>query len=116
MPGNINAPQNHHNSPDRYSPSAEILRLKSPRPENLFQIVANKKPVVPCSDLITLTEKLAEEARSGKLRGLGFLGEYEDGYDFGLAGSYLNNPEAALLPIKRLERRIMDNIEEAEAE
>lgn len=67
--------------------------------------------------LIKLTERLAEEAKSGELLGLGGFAEYKDGYRFGLEGSYWDNPETAVLPLMRLHRRIMKQIEsEEEAE
>lgn len=67
--------------------------------------------------LIKLTERLAEEAKSGELLGLGGFAEYKDGYRFGLEGSYWENPETAVLPLMRLHRRIMQQIEsEEEAE
>jgi len=91
-------------------------------PKNTIEIVANPRnrkrdsiqKEIPISqvNLIKLTEKLAEEARNGKLKGIGGFAEYEDGYDFGLEGSYLVNPESAVLPLMRLHRRIMGQIEE----
>lgn len=66
------------------------------------------------ANLIKLTEKLAEDARNGTLKGLGGFYEYDDGYGFGLEGSYLQHPEAAILPLKRLERRIIDDVEAGE--
>lgn len=66
------------------------------------------------ADLIRLTEKLAEDAKSGILKGLGGFADYDNDYMLGLEGSYLANPEAAVLPVKRLERRIMDQIIEHE--
>lgn len=96
----------------------EIAKAQPLRPENLFRIVANNKkkesPHSSCEDLIKLTEKLAEEARNGTLKGLGGFADYEDGYKFGLEGSYYDNPESAALPLMRLERRIMRKIEEDE--
>lgn len=64
--------------------------------------------------LIELTEKLAEGAKSGELLGLGGFAEYKDSYRFGLEGSYWLNPETAVLPLMRLHRRIMNQIEDEE--
>lgn len=106
-------------------PDAPILQFPSPRTNNTFQLVVSKKiikeekPKVDTApyraDLIRLTKKLAEDAESGALKGLGGFADYEnDYYMLGLEGSYLANPEAAVLPVKRLERRIMDQIIEHE--
>lgn len=73
-------------------------------------MVQNTVPTL-CADLILRTEQLAEDAKSGKLKGLGGIAEYEDGYIFGLEGSYLYHPENALVPLRRLDRRIMEQIE-----
>ena len=95
-------------------PFSPIIGLA--RPDNIVQIVVNKKiekkDQPPSRDLIALTEKLADEARSGTLKGLAGLADYGDGYDFWQEGSYLSNPGAAVLPLARLERRIMDQIED----
>ena len=64
--------------------------------------------------LIELTEKLAEDAKNGSLKGLGGFADYDSDYMLGLEGSYLMNPESAILPVRRLERRIMDQIIEQE--
>lgn len=98
---------------------AGVICRKDDRPDNLFQIVANRKPIKtpespPSQNLIDLTEKLAEEAKRGTLKGLGGFAEYVDGYIFGLEGSYLEKPESAVLPLERLKRRIMDQIEKEE--
>ncbi len=61
--------------------------------------------------LIERAEQILKDARSGKLKGLGFMADYGTGYIFGLEGSYLTDPESAIVPIKRLDRRIMDEVE-----
>lgn len=106
----------------------DILDLPSdPRLGNIIRLVANsKKPAknsthtsqkhMPLSqaDLIRCTEKLAEDAKNGTLKGIGGFAEYEDGYIFGLEGSYLENPGAAVLPLIRLQRRVMSQVEAEE--
>jgi hypothetical protein len=86
-----------------------------PRPNNLLKIVVNPKTKDAengtDSELIERTEQLLKDARSGKLKGLGFMADYGTGYIFGLEGSYLADPEAAIIPLKRLDRRIMDQVE-----
>jgi hypothetical protein len=64
------------------------------------------------SDLIERTEQLARDAKSGKLKGLGFFADYGSGYNLGLEGSYLENPEEAIKPIRKLDRRVMDQVAE----
>jgi len=54
---------------------------------------------------------LAKDAKDGRLKGLGGFAEYANGYIFGLEGSYLNNPGAAVLPLIRLQRRIMSQVD-----
>jgi len=112
----------------RTSASAESRNPSGPsrKHNNLFQIVAYKKPVKhppPCPYLIKFTEKLAEEAKKGVLRGLGGFAEYEEGYIpdaegpsyiIGLEGSYYENPENTIVPLKKLEWKIMLKIEEDE--
>jgi hypothetical protein len=61
--------------------------------------------------LIEFTDRLAEEAKSGVLKGLGGFADYGETYMVGLEGSYLESPEAAVLPLKILEKRVMDDIE-----
>ena len=106
-------------------PDAPILDFSLPRTNNIIQIVVSKKTIkeekpmkaeTPSyrADLIRLTAKLAEDAKSGALKGLGGFADYDNDYMLGLEGSYLANPEAAVLPVKRLERRIMDQIIEHE--
>lgn len=84
------------------------------QPKNLFSIVAKinnaENGHIPHSDLVSITEKLAEEAKNGTLKGLGWLAEYDGTYTVGLSGSYDEHPGAAVLPVKRLERKIMDRI------
>lgn len=113
MAGNIPAP-NPRRSPDHACGVIDRKRSND-GPHTLFQIVANKNSTdtqPPCINLIKLTEKLARDAKSGTLKGLGGFAEYDDGYMVGLEGSYLKNPESAVLPLKRLDRRIMDQIED----
>lgn len=69
-----------------------------------------------CLDLIAFTKKLAQDAENGTLKGLAGIADYDDGYICGLEGSYYENPESAVLPLKRLDRRIMDKIVEDEEE
>lgn len=64
--------------------------------------------------LIEFTDRLAEEAKSGVLKGLGGFADYGETYMVGLEGSYLESPEAAVLPLKILDKRIMDDIEQAD--
>lgn len=109
------------NEPNPTSP--EILGLAkaiTARPNNIISIVVDKtknnglsENNIPSSrlSLVRLTERIAADAKSGVLKGLGVFAEYEDGYSLELEGSYLQNPEAAVLPIERLKRRIMDQIE-----
>jgi|GEM_PF-4896883 len=98
-------------------PDAVINDAKKPRPDNPFKIVVTPKPKenrILRGYLIELTEKLASEAKSGVLKGLGGFADYGNSYMLGLEGSYLEEPESAVLPIKRLERRVMDQIEQEE--
>lgn len=97
----------------------DALASISPRKNNILELVVTKKitktdvaklkPVLR-PDLILLTEKLAADAKSGTLKGLGGFAEYEKNYILGLEGSYMEDPESALAPVKILERRIMDQI------
>lgn len=64
------------------------------------------------SDLIARTEQLARDAKSGKLKGLGGFADYGNGYILGLEGSYLENAESAIIPLRKLDRRIMDQVAE----
>lgn len=102
--------------------TSSILSLSRPQTKNTTHNVTNKKTKenghsqkdLPNShvNLIKLTRKLAEDAESGKLKGLGGFADFgEEGYMFGLEGSYLTDPTASVLPLKRLEWRIMDQIE-----
>lgn len=94
-----------------------IDSLKLRRTENPFRIVANHKPEenpLLRSYLIELTERLAEGAKDGSLKGLGGFADYGDSYMLGLEGSYLEEPTAAVLPMKLLEKRVMDQIEKLE--
>lgn len=105
-------------------PDAETLAPTLPRTNNIIEIVVTRKTreeekaraaaLLHQADLIKLTEKLAADARSGALKGLGGFADYDDDYMLGLEGSYLMNPESAILPVRRLERRIMDQIIEQE--
>lgn len=104
-------------------PDATILVPGKPRTNNIIEIVVTKKTreekakaaaMLHRADLIKLTERLAADARSGVLKGLGGFADYDDDYMLGLEGSYLMNPESAILPVRRLERRIMDQIIEQE--
>lgn len=101
--------------------------IAGPRTENIIRLVVNPKktrrktPFLPQEDLplsrvnlIKLTRKLAEDAEKGTLKGLGGFAEYEDGYIFGLEGSYLVDPSSAALPLLQLQARIMDGIRENE--
>lgn len=100
------------------------IDVVSPRTNNIIDIVAAKKTIKDGKrklpevssrvGLIELTEKLAEDARNGSLKGLGGFADYDTDYMLGLEGSYLTNPESAILPVRRLERRIMDQIIEQE--
>ena len=76
--------------------------------------MANTKITNPEDDpdphLIAQAQQLLKDARSGKLKGLGFLADYGTGYKVGLEGSYHNNPEAAVLPLKMLDHTIMTEI------
>lgn len=87
-----------------------------PRKNNLFEIVATPKKTESengfDSDLIERTEQLARDAKSGKLKGLGLFADYGKSYICGLEGSYLENPESAIVPLKILDRRIMDQVSE----
>lgn len=98
---------------------SKTLILPLPRINNIVELVVTKKitktgqsrqnrQIRP--DLVLLTEKLAADAKSGELKGLGGFAEYDDDYILGLEGSYLENPESALAPVKILERRVMDQI------
>lgn len=60
--------------------------------------------------LIEFTDRLAQEAKSGVLKGLGGFADYGETYMVGLEGSYLESPEAAVLPLRILDKRIMDDI------
>lgn len=102
---------------------ATVLNADKPRTNNIIEIVVTKKTreenakaaaLAYRVELIRLTEKLAADARSGALKGLGGFADYDDDYMLGLEGSYLMNPESAILPVRRLERRIMDQIIEQE--
>ena len=101
--------------------------IARPRTKNIIRLVVNPKktrrktPFLPQEDLplsrvnlIKLTRKLAEDAEKGTLKGLGGFAEYEDGYIFGLEGSYLVDPSSAALPLLQLQARIMDGIRENE--
>lgn len=101
--------------------------IAGPRTENIIRLVVNPKktkrktPLVPQEELplsrinlIKLTRKLAEDAEKGTLKGLGGFAEYEDGYIFGLEGSYLVDPSSAALPLLQLQKRVMDGITEQE--
>jgi hypothetical protein len=94
-----------------------INGLKIRRTENPFKIVANHKskenPLLR-TYLIELTERLAAGAKDGTLKGLGGFADYGDSYMLGLEGSYLEDPTAAVLPMKLLEKRVMDQIEQEE--
>lgn len=89
-----------------------------PHPENIIRLVVNIKKTVTGNSvshdaLIKLTRKLAKDAESGDLKGLGVFAEYEeDSYTLGLEGSYLTHPEKAVLPLMRLQRRVMNKVEE----
>jgi hypothetical protein len=86
------------------------------RKNNLFEIVATPKKTdsdnALDTDLIARTEQLLKDAKSGKLKGLGLFADYGSGYICGLEGSYLENPETAIVPLKILDRRIMDQVSE----
>lgn len=99
--------------------------IAGPRTENIIRLVVNPKktrrktPLVPQEELpvsrvnlIKLTRKLAEDAEKGTLKGVGGFAEYEDGYIFGLEGSYLVDPSTAALPLLQLQKRVMDGISE----
>ena len=64
------------------------------------------------ANLIERTEQLARDAKSGKLKGLGGFADYGKGYTFILEGSYSEYPASAVLPLRRLDRRIMDQVED----
>lgn len=97
--------------------SPEILGAAKPRPNNTIRIVVAKKITKEDlehkeshENLVRYTEKLVEEAKSGTLKGLGGFALYDDGYVFGLEGSYLIDPASAVLPIEQLKHRIMVQI------
>lgn len=98
-----------------------------PRQNNIINLVVNnnqkkrgaassKDPSLHRENLIKLTEKLARDAKSGRLRGLGIIAEFEDGYTFDLEGSYVLDPGCAVLPLVRLKKQILGKIEESESE
>lgn len=107
----------------------EIIGIATLTKKSPIQIVVDKKktgtphqyksssqenlPLVQVN-LIKLTEKLAEDAKSGKLKGLGGFADYENGYMVGLEGSYLVDIGAAAKPFLHLQRRIMNQIESEE--
>lgn len=101
-------------------PDARNTDLAPPRTNNIIQIVVTKKtikddlPPKARAELIKLTEKIAEDAKSGALKGIGVIMDYPDGYSLGLEGSYLINPEAAIPPLMRLEHRVMRQVESNE--
>lgn len=64
----------------------------------------------PDPHLIAQAQQLLKDAKSGKLKGLGFLADYASGYKVGLEGSYHDNPESAVLPLKMLDYSIMTEI------
>lgn len=74
----------------------------------------SKDPSLSQANLIRLTERLAEDAKNGILKGLGGFAEYVDGYTFGLEGSYLARPDSAVLPLARLQHSVMQQIQENE--
>lgn len=89
----------------------EVIGLTRPpskrKPEQRFH------PYTPMAyvNLVKLTEDLASSAKNHTLHGLGGFAEYDGKvYTFGLEGTYLMYPESAVLPLMRLQRRIMDQI------
>lgn len=100
----------------------DVVEPHQPRRNNIIKFVATPKKTKssPLPEalskigLIELTEKLAADAKSGKLKGLCCFAEYPDGYTFGLEGSYLLNPGAVALPLLHLQHRLMQQIDEAE--
>lgn len=100
--------------------------LDQPRQNNIIKIVVNnqkkrgtpspKDPSLYRENLIKLTEKLAEAAKSGRLRGLGMIAEFEDGYTFDLEGAYLLDPGCAALPLMRLQDHVLSQIKNQEQE
>jgi len=99
------------NEPEPPSPSRRA-RLNNP-----LKIVVPPKPTENADlrrYLIEFTDRLAKEAKSGVLKGLGGFADYGETYMVGLEGSYLESPEAAVLPLKILDKRIMDDIERAD--
>lgn len=109
--------------PDPRSPSS-IAELTQPRTSNIIKFVAtpkkskkeshSKDPSLSQANLIRLTERLAEDAKNGILKGIGGFAEYVDGYTFGLEGSYLVRPDSAVLPLSRLQYSVMQQIQENE--
>lgn len=95
----------------------EILGTPKPRPENTIRIVVTQKITKEDLDekearanLIKLTEKLAEEAKSGVLKGLGGFASYEHDYVFWLEGSCQLEPGSAVLPLEHLKYTVMQHI------
>lgn len=98
---------------------SEVPEVAKPRPNNTVHIVVAKKITkedleqrTSHENLIQLTEKLAEEAKNGTLKGLGGFALYDDGYVFGLEGSYLLDPSSAILPLERLKHQVMVQLED----
>lgn len=89
-------------------------QIPLPRPKNPFSVVANTKTTNSGNELdphlIAQAEQIVKDAKSGKLKGLGFLADYGNGYKVGLEGSYHDNPESAVLPLKMLDHNIMTEI------
>lgn len=83
---------------------------------NPFEVVGTKKTKAtpaPSQKMIRLTEELAESAKRGTLRGMAYCTDYEpDGYHFGLEGTYKDNPGEAVLPLERLKKRILEQVEQ----
>lgn len=98
-------------------PKSPIIGLAVPRrgqTHNPFQIVGTKrtKTPAPCPRMIRLTEELAESAKRGTLRGIAFCTDYEpDGYHIGVEGSYKDQPGEAILPLERLKKKILEQLD-----
>src|SRR5688500_12683334 len=101
-------------TPEPRKATLDILDISHPLNRRNILSFSNHGQNFSREDLINFTAKLAEDARNGTLKGLGGFAEYKDGYIFGLEGSYLRDPGAAVLPLIRLQRRIMSQVEDTD--
>ncbi len=113
--------QRNRREPKNKKPDGNITSITTRTNNPLKIVVTNrnhetKDPLQLQQQLIELTERLAKEAKEGTLKGIGGFAEYADHtYMTGLEGCYLADPEAAVLPIEILKKRIMDQIEAHES-